>query len=422
MRQVPQGWRLVRLAEVADTALGKMLDRGKPKGLPQVPYLRNMNVQWGHVDTEDISTMELADDERERFAVQDGDLLACEGGDIGRAAIWRGGSGYMAYQKAVHRVRSKGELHLPYLRYLLELYSCNGTLKRFSTGSTIAHLPQQRFRELPIPLPPLHEQRQIVGILEDHLSRLDAADEGLAKGNRRLRAMHKSVLATLIPEADRYPQCWRRVTVADAGKIELGRQRHPDWHVGPNMRPYLRVANVFEDRLDLRDVKEMHWPDGTFERFRLRPGDVLLNEGQSPELIGRPALYRGEGGEIAFTNSILRFQACDQVLPEFALLVFRRHMHTGRFTREARITTNIGHLSAARLKAVEFPIPPLDEQNRLVALAKEQLESIARLRGEIGASRRRSAGLRQALLAAAFSGRPTGRPSELETVEEMARV
>jgi hypothetical protein len=122
------------------------------------------------------------------------------------------------------------------------------------------------------------------------------------------------------------------------------------------MRPYLRVANVFEDRIDVSDIMEMNFSPEEFERYRLREGDVLLNEGQTPELVGRAAMYRGEPPEVAFTNSLLRFVPGPGVDAAYALLVFRRHLHVGRFNREARITTNIAHLSAGRLKSVEFPI------------------------------------------------------------------
>jgi type I restriction enzyme S subunit len=291
------------------------------------------------------------------------------------------------------------------------------------TASTnIRNIKASEYLKVPVPLPPLDEQVRIVEILEDHLSRLDAADSSLTSAHLRLSVLHKSVLMSLIPDVSVYPANWSRSTVSDAGKVTLGRQRHPDWHNGANMHPYLRVANVFEDRIDLRDVKEMHWPDDSFERFRLKPGDVLLNEGQSPEFLGRPAMYRGEPIDIAFTNTLIRFQANDHVLPEFALLVFRRHMHAGRFARESRITTNIAHLSASRLKPIEFPIPPLDEQKRLAGLAEQQLGDAARLGDQVGLLKLRNKVLRRALLGAAFSGRLTGRTTDMEIVEEMAGV
>jgi type I restriction enzyme S subunit len=214
---------------------------------------------------------------------------------------------------------------------------------------------------------------------------------------------------------------WRMTTVGGAGRLQLGRARHPDWHVGPEMRPYLRVANVFEDRIVTDDVMTMDF-SGVFEKYRLHPGDILLNEGQSPHLLGRPAIYRGQPADVAFTNSLIRFQASAEVLPEWALLVFRRHMRSGRFRRESRITTNIAHLSMTRLKEVEFPIPPLGEQVRRVEWAGEALLGLARMRENAAQARKRSAGLRRALLDAAFTGRLVGRSVDTEIVEELAGV
>ena len=276
-------------------------------------------------------------------------------------------------------------------------------LRRLDSSTTTPSLRRQDLEAQSLVIPPLDEQRRIVAILEDHFAHLDAAGEALLKASNRAAALTKQVLLEAIPEPEGYPPTWRLTEVGRAGHVELGRQRHPDWHTGSNIRPYLRVANVFEDRLDLSDVMEMHWPADTFERFRLHPGDVLLNEGQSPHLLGRPAIYRGTPSAVAFTNSLLRFQA-EGVQPEFALLVFRRHMHAGRFTRESRITTNIAHLSAGRLKTVEFPIPPMAEQQRLVAEVKEKLNGAQRLVDHIDAVAGRTQALRRSLLRAAFRG------------------
>jgi type I restriction enzyme, S subunit len=170
------------------------------------------------------------------------------------------------------------------------------------------------------------------------------------------------------------------------------------------MKPYLRVANVFEDRIDLNDVKEMHFDAAEFERYRLHPGDVLLNEGQSPEWLGRPALYSGQREELAFTNSLIRFQAGPGVEPRWALAVFRHHMHSGRFTRESRITTNIAHLSIGRLQTVEFPVPPLDEQRRIVDLLEDHLSRLNAAGAYLAASKRRIVALKRSALDLHFGG------------------
>ena len=308
-----------------------------------------------------------------------------------------------------------------YLAHYVRSHSVRRAWSDAARGTNINNLKAQSLLETEIPLPPLGEQQRIVQILEDHLSRLDAANEYLRGVVTRCRTLGKSILFELIPEVADYPAHWSGSTVAAAGHVELGRQRHPDWHNGPNMRPYLRVANVFEDRIDASDLKEMAWPAQTFERFRLHPGDILLNEGQTPDLLGRPAIYRGNPPGVAFTNSLIRFKAGPGVLPEFALLVFRRHMHAGRFKRESRITTNIAHLSAARLKPIEFPIPPVAEQQRLVEMATLRMDAVKHVEVETKAQQLRSGALRRGLLAAAFSGKLTGAGPGNEVIEELAQ-
>jgi len=258
-------------------------------------------------------------------------------------------------------------------------------------------------RDLPIPLAPRPEQARIVASLEEHLSRLDAAESEISSAERRIRSLEKSII-TDASSTLATPSHWKVIAVGDAGAVGLGLQRSPKRHNGPNMRPYLRVANIFEDRIDGSDVMSMDMTDAEWDRYRLRDGDVLLNEGQSPEFLGRPAIYRGDPPDVAFTNSLIRFQANEDIEPEWALLVFRSHLHNRRFMRESQITTNIAHLAAGRFKTVEFPVPPVDEQRLRVANARTRLEGCDRLRSQVIADKKRSAVLRRTIFAAAFSG------------------
>ena len=143
------------------------------------------------------------------------------------------------------------------------------------------------------------------------------------------------------------------------------------------MRPYLRVANVLDDRIDASDLMTMNFEDSEFERYRLRQGDILLNEGQSLELVGRAAMYRGEPEEVAFTNTLIRFRAGPDVDPEYALLIFRAYQKNGRFRDIARTTTNLAHLGLRRFAELEFPLRALAEQQTIAAVSKN---AIARVR------------------------------------------
>ena len=200
------------------------------------------------------------------------------------------------------------------------------------------------------------------------------------------------------------PKGWTATTVGEAGTVQLGRQRSPENHDGPRMRPYLRVANVYEGRIDASDVMTMNFSDEEFARFKLEAGDILLNEGQTKELVGRPAIYGGEVPGACFTNSLVRFKPRAGVEPRYAYNVFRHYMRSGEFQRIAQITTNIAHLGAGRFAGVPFSLPPLPEQRRIVAKldallarsrkAKEALDRLPALLDK----------LRQSVLAAAFRG------------------
>jgi type I restriction enzyme S subunit len=121
---------------------------------------------------------------------------------------------------------------------------------------------------------------------------------------------------------------------------------------------------------------QMNFTPAEYETYRLEPGDILLNEGQSLELVGRPAKYQGEVPGACFQNTLVRFRAGPGVLPDFALIVFRTYLHTQRFQRIARWTTNIAHLGADRFASLEFPVPPLSEQRRIVSAVEEQLSDL----------------------------------------------
>ncbi|MEF8697866.1 MAG: restriction endonuclease [Candidatus Accumulibacter sp. UW20] len=200
------------------------------------------------------------------------------------------------------------------------------------------------------------------------------------------------------------PEGWVWVQICQTGDVQLGRQRAPQFHTGSNMVPYLRVANVFEDRIDISDVMEMHFSSDEEENFRLLAQDVLLNEGQSLELIGRPAIYRGELPRACFTNTLVRYRADVGVLPEFALALFLHYMHSGRFRKIATITTNIAHLGVGRFAQVEFPLPSTEEQAVIVDLLKEQMDNLERQKHAISVALKQSTAQRQNILRAAFSG------------------
>jgi type I restriction enzyme, S subunit len=214
------------------------------------------------------------------------------------------------------------------------------------------------------------------------------------------------------------PQGWVWTSVRNAGEVKLGRQRSPQHHAGPHMRPYLRVAIVFDDHIDLSDVKEMNFTPSEFDSYALRSGDILLNEGQSLELVGRSAMFRGELENVAFQNTLVRFRASDAVDCRFALIVFRAYQRNGLFRSIARWTTSIAHLGAERFANLRFPLPPLAEQRCIAVEVERRMYELGVLEAAIEANRKRARRLRESILKRAFEGRlvprdPTDEPPSI---------
>lgn len=192
---------------------------------------------------------------------------------------------------------------------------------------------------------------------------------------------------------DRPEVTW--IPVGKLGEVRTGKQLSPTAANHPDQSPYLRVANVFEDRIDYSDIKTMHFSAHEKEVFGLRSGDILLNEGQSLDLVGRSALYTGPTGTNCFQNTLVRFRASEILDPAFAQYVFTTWLRRGSFARIARQTTSIAHLGADRFAAMPFPWIPLAEQRSIVSKIAELNEAIKAARDAV----QQLIGLREAVSA-----------------------
>lgn len=162
---------------------------------------------------------------------------------------------------------------------------------------------------------------------------------------------------------------WPVVRIGALGEVLGGKAKVLEGAPGTR-RKYLRVANVFDGRIDYSDVLTMPFTDAEFERFALRPNDILLNEGQSLELVGRAARYIGPSGAYAFQNSLIRFRSGGDCDPQFAEALFRHLQYTGAFMAIAARTTSIAHLGVSRFAAMSIALPPRPVQRQLAEVAR----------------------------------------------------
>lgn len=177
---IPEEWGVSKVGNEFDIKLGKMLDSGKNVGVPK-PYLGNKAVQWGRIDLSDLPTVPLTPTDIERFRLRDGDLLVCEGGEVGRAALWNSPIDECYYQKALHRLRPISGFDSRLMAALLRQWADSGGLANYVTQTSIAHLPREKFMDVPMPVPPVAEQRAIATALSDVDALLGALEQFISK-------------------------------------------------------------------------------------------------------------------------------------------------------------------------------------------------------------------------------------------------
>lgn len=202
------------------------------------------------------------------------------------------------------------------------------------------------------------------------------------------------------------PPGWAWATVAQVGHVNLGRQRSPKNRSAEHPMKYIRAANLTWAGIDLSEVLEMDFKPHEREVYRLRPGDVLLSEASgSSDQVGKPVVWKLTDDEYCFQNTVIRFRPQD-ILPKFAQVIFSHYARNGVFGRVA-VGVGIQHLGAERLSAMPFPIPPLDEQRRIVAKVEELVSDLDAAVAALERVQVRLRRYRAAVLKAAIDGNLT---------------
>jgi type I restriction enzyme S subunit len=282
-------------------------------------------------------------------------------------------------------------------------------------GTTVASIEMPRFLQESLPIPPIDEQRRIVEILEDHLSRLDAARGYL----ERARRQSFSAVASLIARATSRGEFVALSSIAVSAGYGTSTKCVAD---GPGV-PVVRIPNLVAGRINLHDEKRVADTRVDVTSMLLSPGDLLIvRTNGSRDLIGRCAVVQ-EGIEAAFASYLIRYRLdITRVLPEWVRLVM--NSPALRVQLEALAASSAGqyNLSLGKLDKLPIRVPPIEEQRRVVEDVSEAVASFRRLDGGIDEADRRGSVLRRALLQAAFSGRLTGSSTDTEIIEELVSV
>jgi type I restriction enzyme, S subunit len=393
-------WQIRPLSEVAEVRLGRQRSPKNHYGDSMRPYLRAANVTWSGLSLDDVKSMNFTDEELATYRLEPGDIVLSEAsgsaGEVGKPALWSGEIVDCAFQNTLIRVRPRE--HEP--KFLLHYFRYQALVGRFvqhSRGVGIHHLGRARLASWPTPVPPLSEQRRIIDLLDDHLSRLDAATDLVDKQRMRLAglsALHAHHLTT--------SNNGTRQTLADISQFITDGDHNPPKRV-PAGVPHVTAKGVRPDgSIDLSAgtyVTEEGF-EQTARRYRPHAGDIIVT---CVGTIGRVAVVP-EGVRFSADRNLAAIRVdADKVMPEYVALALRG---TGSQLKMAKASSSTAqpHLYLRDLRAITIRVPDLAEQARIGATTAVQIDGINGLGDELERTIRHAASLRRSLLTAAFSG------------------
>ncbi|MCF6290816.1 MAG: restriction endonuclease subunit S [Desulfobacterales bacterium] len=372
----PDSWDVDRVDSVFGIQQGKQVSKKNRIGDNQRPFLRTKNVFWNRLDLEVLDQMHFTEAEEIRLAMREGDLLLCEGGDIGRAAMWRGEIARCYHQNHLHRLRAlDGRIDPQYGVYWF-WYSFNVAKLYFGRGNvtTIPNLSRSKLAELPMAIPPLPEQKKIAHILSTVQRAIEAQERIIATTTELKKALMQKLFTEglrgepqketeigLVPESWEVVELGELISIAQYG---LSVKSNPDGNY-----PILRMTNQIDGQIVAENLKYVEISESDFQKFRVERGDILFNRTNSFELVGRTAIFDIDC-DFVFASYLIRLRTnAEKLNPYFLNCYFNTDETQARLKTIATRAVSQSNISATRLKGVAIRLPSVVEQSEIVSKA-----------------------------------------------------
>ena len=419
---VPEHWDVGTVGQRYQIRVGKMLDSAKIIGTHLKPYLRVADVQWEGINTDDLPEMDFDLQAQEKFRLIEGDLLVNEGGSyVGRSAIWRGQLEECYYQKALHRLRplADGEELSAFFYYVMVFATHFGVFVAGGNHNTIEHLPAESFRNYRFTFPPKAEQHAIASFLDRETSKID----GLVGEQRRLIELLKEKRQAVISHAvtiglnphaplkpsgiewlGDVPEHWEVVALKRIASVQTGVAKGKDLTGQTTITvPYLRVANVQDGYLDLDEVALIQIPADELDRYRLQPGDVLMNEGGDFDKLGRGHVWDGQIDPCITQNHVFAVRP-KSVASHWLNTITSSDYAQFYFMSRSKQSTNLASISSTNLMELPVVLPPTDEQAAIIKFVSDSTATLDALTAEAERGIELLQERRTALISAAVTG------------------
>ena len=423
--EVPAHWTVAPLYARYEVQLGRMLDQSRVNGPNRAPYLRNVDVQWDHVNTDDLPEMDFPPSARTRYRLQTDDLLVCEGGEVGRAAMWRSELPECYYQKALHRLRRRCLDDSPrFLYYVMYAAASQGAFRAQSSLNTIDHLTAEKLRRHRFPFPPSNEQHGAADFLDRETGGIDVL---AAKKQRMIELLHekraalisRAVTKGLAPDSPmkdsgiewlgEVPADWQVMRLSRVTKSRcdgpFGSGLKSDHYTDAGRR-VIRLQNIASGRFDHRDrafVDEDYYREHLGEHDVL-PGDVLIaGLGDETHPVGRACVMPDGLGDAMVKADCFRFRIdLARAEPHFlALQLSATAAATSALLSSGATRTRVNMTTMATRS---IAVPPLSEQRAIVSGAEAADGQLERLTSRVTRVVKRLQEYRSALIAAVVTG------------------
>lgn len=421
--EIPESWMWVRLGEIFQHNTGKALNSTNRSGV-SLKYITTSNLYWNRFELSNLKEMFFTDTELEKCTVQKGDLLVCEGGDIGRAAIWQSDNN-IRIQNHIHRLRSYITVCTEFFYYLFYLYKHAGWIG--GKGIGIQGLSSKAIHILVFPLPPLAEQKRIVAKIEELLPYIDRYEQAWSKleqfNSRFPEDMKKSLLqyaiqgklveqrpeegtaeelfAQIQQEKQRLiaekkikkekplpeitedekpfeiPESWKWVSV---GSVSINIQYGSSQKSATSGKvAVLRMGNIQDGKL-IFDKLVYTSDEAEIEKYPLKYNDLLFNRTNSKELVGKTAIYKGEIPSI-YAGYLVRITPL-YMNSDYLNYVMQSQFYWNYCQSVRSDAIGQSNINAEKLKRFMFPLPPFAEQKRIVEKLEQLLPLCERLKGK----------------------------------------
>jgi len=387
MREVKkQQWPQYLVEDLFEVQLGKMLNEEARNNQDVLPYLANFNVQWGRFELSRLNKMYFSEKEKKKFFLRKGDLLVCEGGEVGRCAIWKEEAEPCFYQKALHRLRPLGNIiSTEFMLYYLQFISSGKMLSRLILESSIAHLTRETLLKLPVVVPPIAAQKRII----DTLSLWDTAIEKTERLITAKDSFKTGLMQQLLTEKRHFKEFKNTWKVFHLGELFSERNER-----GNDQLALLSITReegvIFRDELDRRDTSS----EDKSTYLRICPGDIGYNTMRMWQ--GVSALSQLEGiVSPAYTICIPN----ERVQSKFMAYLFKLPQVIHLFYRYSQgLTSDTWNLKFHHFAEIKVRIPSFEEQAAIAAVLETTDVELKILRQQKSALERQKRGLMQKLL------------------------